>query len=246
MISVTILTKNSARTLASTLDSLKSFAEVIILDTGSSDNTLEIAKKYPNCKIHQTNLLGFGEAHNEASAFATFDWVLSIDSDEVLSSELIEEIHQLNLDPTKIYVLQRQNYFNGRHIKCCGGWYPDPVPRLYNRKRTSFSNDAVSEKILAKGFTLCTLHSPLVHTPYLEMSDFLSKMQLYSALFAKQHQHKKKASVPSAILHGFFAFFKSYFLKKGFLGGKEGFIISAYNGHATFYKYLKLWEANRK
>jgi glycosyltransferase involved in cell wall biosynthesis len=245
MISVTILTKNCASTLSATLDSLQSFQEIIIYDTGSTDETLEIAKRYPNTTIHQQKFIGFGPSHNRASFLASHDWILSIDSDEVLSPELSQEILSLPLNPDSVYSLSRQNYYNGKHIKWCGGWYPDPVIRLYNRKKTRFSDDAVHEKVLSQGVVVIPLHSPLLHTPYRKMEDFLSKMQSYSSLFAKEHKNKKNASLTKAILHSAYAFFKSYFLKKGFMGGKEGFIISLYNSHTAFYKYLKLWEANQ-
>ena len=90
------------------------------------------------------------------------------------------------------------------------------------------------------------LKNPMFHTPYRSIADFLSKMQIYSTLFATQHKEKKKSSLSSAIFHGFFAFIKSYILKRGFLGGKEGFIISFYNGECAFYKYLKLAEISYK
>ena len=133
----------------------------------------------------------FWHPHNLASSSATHDWILSIDSDEILSKELIEEIHQLNLDETNIYVLNRKNFFNGKWIRWCGGWYPDPVIRLYNRKKTAFTSAKVHEKVISDGCNSITLRSPLLHTPYRDISDFLAKMQHYSTLFAEQNQGKK-------------------------------------------------------
>lgn len=245
-ISVTVLAKNCQETLAATLASLHRFSEVLLFDSGSSDATLKIAGQFPNVRIIQGNFIGFGPTHNTASSLASHDWILSIDSDEVLSEELSEEILQLSLNPAYVYQIQRHNYFNGKWIRWCGGWYPDPVIRLYNRKATCFSEDAVHEKILSSHLSVIPLASPLFHTPYRSMRDFLNKMQTYSLLFAEQHAGKKKGSMSKALFHGWFAFFKSYFLKRGFLGGKEGWIISIYNGHTAFYKYLMLMEANRK
>jgi glycosyltransferase involved in cell wall biosynthesis len=241
MISVTILVKNSQDTLEKTLASLKDFPEVIVVDTGSTDLTLEIAKKFPNVRIFNRTFKGFGPSHNEASNLASHEWILSIDSDEVLSSELSEEILSLKLDPHCVYSLSRHNYFNGKHIKWGGGWYPDPVIRLYHRQTTQFTDDAVHEKVISKGLTLVSLKGALYHTPYRQISDFLTKMQTYSSLFAEE-KSARPPSILKAIFHAWFAFFKSYVLKRGFLGGKEGFIISAYNSHTTFYKYLKLAE----
>ncbi len=246
MITVTVLTKNSQETLGATLQSLQKFPEVIVYDSGSTDATLQIAQKFPNTKIISGTFAGFGPTHNIASSLATHDWILSIDSDEVLTPQLADEILALKLVPKHVYQIDRRNYFNGKWIRGCGGWYPDPVIRLYNRTSTRFTDDAVHEKVITEKMTCIPLFSHLVHTPYRSIHDFLAKMQSYSTLFAEQNQGKKPSSMTKAIAHGSFAFLKSYFLKKGFLGGKEGFIISLYNGHTTFYKYLKLAELNKK
>lgn len=245
MITVTILTKNSSETLLTTLLSVQDFREVVLLDTGSTDSTLEIARRFPNVKIFQREFKGFGPSHNEASSLATYDWILSIDSDEVLSKELAHEILKLDLNPGCIYRINRENYFNGKHMKCCSGWYPDKIVRLYNRKKTSFSNAAVHEKIEQGTCQIKDLKYPMRHTPYLRIEDFLTKMQNYSTLFALQNKGKRKSSLFHAIFHGLHAFLKSYILKRGFMGGGEGFIISMYNGQTSFYKYLKLAELNK-
>lgn len=241
MITATVLTKNSQKTLKSTLDSLVRFPQVIVLDSGSTDQTLKIAENYPNVQIHASPFLGFGPMHNLASELALYDWILSVDSDEIVSEDLAEEVLALPLDPKTIYSIQRKNYFNGKQIKWCGGWHPDFVWRLYHRKATRFSTDLVHEKIERKDLKIVKLKGTLTHTPYHEMNDFLDKMQHYSTLFAVQNSGKK-SSIFKALLHSWAAFLKSYFFKKGFLGGKEGLIISIYNGHTAFYKYLKLLE----
>jgi glycosyltransferase involved in cell wall biosynthesis len=246
MISVTILTKNSEETLKETLDSLRDFPEVIVLDNGSTDGTLNMARSYPNVVCKEHPFLGFGQMHNLASSYASYDWILSIDSDEVLSKELRYEIIHKELDPKAVYAFLRHNYFNGKRIKWCGGWHPDWVVRLYNRKTTRFTDDKVHEKVLCRDLRIEHLKYPVRHTPYRKISDFLDKMQSYSTLFAKEHASKKSSSFLKALFHGWFAFIKSYIFKRGFLGGKEGFIISLYNGQITLYKYLKLVEENTK
>lgn len=245
MISVTILVKNGERCLSAVLTAVQAFDEVVIFDTGSTDKTLEIARQFPNVRIHQGPLHGFGEAHNLAASLAKNAWILSIDADEILSPELAKEILSLPLDPAIVYALPFHNHFNGKQIKWCG-WYPEKHVRLYNKTRTSFSEALVHEGILTKGLTEKTLSHPVHHYPYATISDFLIKMERYSSLFAAQYQHKRASSPLIACLHGAGAFFKSFILKKGFLGGFEGFLISAYNGHTAFYKYLKLYQANRK
>lgn len=238
MISVTVLTKNNQKTLRKTLESLKNFDEVIILDSGSTDDTLKIAKSYPNVSIHTSPFLGFGPMHNYATKLAKHDWILSIDSDEVVTPELFEEIQSLTLDKKAVYSINRHNFFNGKRIKWCGGWYPDRVKRLYHRTSTRFSSDLVHEYIVTENLKEKPLTSPIQHTPYKEAGDFLEKMHLYTGLFAKQNT-QRAGSLPQAIFHSWYAFIKSYIFKRGFLGGKEGYIISIYNAHTAFYKYLR-------
>lgn len=243
MITVTILSKNSAATLSTTLDSTTSFAEVLLLDTGSTDATLQIASRYSHVQIVQTKFDGFGKTHNEASSLASHDWILSLDSDEVLSPPLLASLQTLQLDPHCVYSIQRKNYLRGKWIRWCGGWHPDWVVRLYNRKSTRFSDDAVHEKVLTSSLSVTPLIGYIEHTPYRSVSDFLIKMETYSTLFVQQHRKTKRSSVLKALLHGACAFWKSYLFKRGFLGGAEGLVISLYNGHTAFYKYLKLaWE----
>lgn len=245
MISVTILNKNGQRTLAKTLDALKSFKEVLLLDTGSEDQSLLIAKQYPNVRIEKASFNGFGPLHNLAAKSAKFDWILSIDSDEVLSPELCQEIFALSLDPKQVYSISLQNFYRKKWIQSCG-WWPDRHVRLYNKKQTSFSADFVHEKIITRGLKELPLNAPAKHYSYHTISDFLEKMQRYSELFAEQNCGKKKSSPLKALFHGVGAFFKTYFLKRGFLDGYEGFVISSYNASTAFYKYLKLYEANQK
>jgi glycosyltransferase involved in cell wall biosynthesis len=245
LISVTILTKNSQKYLWELLDALKGFSEVLLFDNGSTDETLNIASSFENVSIHKGIFEGFGPTHNKASNLAKFDWILSIDSDEIVSKEMADEIFQLKLDSECVYSFPRHNYFNGKFIKWCG-WYPDRQIRLYNRTKTRFTDAQVHEAVIADGMGIVPIDGPLIHYSYESIADFLSKMQSYSTLFAKQNVGKRHSSPLKAALHGFFAFFKSYILKRGILGGYEGFLISAYNGHTAFYKYLKLYEANQK
>lgn len=244
MISATVLTKNSEETLASCLKALEGFDEVILLDTGSTDLTLDIARTFPNVKVHEAPFQGFGPLHNLAAEKASHDWILSLDSDEVLTEELASEIEQASLTPECVYSFPFHNYFNGKHIRGCG-WFPDRHIRLYNKAKTHFSNDFVHEKIESHGLKEVRFQHPVKHYSYRSISDFLKKMENYSSLFAHQNKQKKSSSLAKALLRSTFAFFKSYVIKKGFLDGREGFIISVYNAQTTFYKYLKLEELNQ-
>lgn len=245
MISVTILTKNSEKYLNEVLSALSLFDEVLIFDNGSTDGTLAIAAQFANVVIHQGIFQGFGPTHNLASSLAKYDWILSIDSDEIVTPELAAEIKQTVLSTACAYSFPRHNYFNGKFIKWCG-WYPDRQVRLYNRTTTAFSEAQVHEAVKTAHLTKKQLNFPLKHYSYESITDFLTKMQSYSELFALQNQGKKSSSISKAILHGFFAFFKSYLLKRGFMGGYEGFVISTYNANTAFYKYLKLREVNKE
>lgn len=245
MISVTILVKNSQRYIKEVLSALQSFDEVVVYDTGSTDETLLIAEKFPNVTIYREKFIGFGPTHNLASDVAKNDWILSIDSDEVVTSEMVNEIDHTQLSENCVYSFPRNNYFNGKFIKWCG-WYPDRQVRLYHRKHTRFSDAQVHEGVMTNNLQRISLNAPIKHYSYASISEFLEKMQLYSDLFAKQNVGKKSSSPFKAIIHGFLAWMKSYFLKRGFLGGYEGFVISLYNGHTAYYKYLKLYEANKK
>jgi glycosyltransferase involved in cell wall biosynthesis len=243
-ISVTVLSKNSQQHIQAVLQALTPFGEVVLYDTGSTDNTMEIAHAFPNVRIVQAEFEGFGKTHNKASAAAKHEWVLSIDSDELATPELCAAVQKEQLDPKAVYLFPRRNYFNNKWIKGCG-WHPDRQIKLYHRQHTRFSNDQVHEAIEARQMRKVHLDGPILHYSYSSIADFLTKMQLYSTLFAVQNKGKKRSSLFKAVSHGLFAFIKSYILKKGFLDGVEGFVISSYNGHTAFYKYLKLREANR-
>ena len=245
MITIAILTRNNERTLAKTLESTKRFSEVILLDTGSKDSTLEIAKKYPNVKIFSSDFDNFGKLRNEAANYASNDWILALDSDEVISNELFEEMQKLHLENNVCYEIPFLNFYNNKQIKCCG-WYPESHVRFYNKTHTSFDNSFVHEKVITKNYKIQKLKSYIYHTSYHCTDDFLRKMQLYSSLFAEQNKGKKKSSFAKALSHCIMAFIKSYILKRGFLGGKEGLIISIYQANTSFYKYLKLYEANQQ
>ncbi len=239
MISVCILTKNASQTLKKTLDSVKTFPEVLILDTGSVDATISIAKTYENVTIHETPFFGFGALRNQIASLAKNNWILALDSDEIISPALLHEIKNLSLSQDTAYVLPRHNFYNNKRIYGCG-WNPDLVARLYHREHTRYSEAKVHEALQAQKQIL--LKSPLLHTPYRSTEDFLAKMQHYSTLFAEQYKGKRKSSFKKAVFHAAFAFFRSYLFKGGIFDGAEGFTISLYNANTTFYKYLKLLE----
>lgn len=243
-ISVMILTKDSEQTIKNTLESLREFKEVIVLDTGSKDQTRDIVSTFPNAKWYEHPFSGFGIMRNIATSYVTSPWILSLDSDEVLPPETSQLILSKDLQPSKVYSFPFHNYFNDQWIKWCG-WYPDRHIRLYPKEKAGFSSDFVHEKVLYEGLEEEKLEVPIEHYSYRTIGDFLEKMHKYSTLFAEQNRYKQSSSLGKAIFHGCFAFIKSYVMQRGCLGGKEGFMIAMYNSQVSYYKYLKLWEANR-
>jgi glycosyltransferase involved in cell wall biosynthesis len=244
-ISVTILTKNSQKYLSDCLKALHPFSEIIILDNGSNDDTLKIAASYPNVKIVEHPFIGFGPLKNLAVHEARHDWILSIDSDEVATPELIASIQQL--DPHKtdtVYSIARENHYRGKRIKCCG-WHPDIVTRLFNRTHTRFSDAMVHESLIIHPHTKKErLEGTLKHYPFDNVESLIKKMQSYSTLYAEQND--KPSSPLKAFLRALFAFFKNYLLQKGIFYGYEGLLISVSNANGVFYKYMKLYEKQRK
>jgi len=244
LISATVLTCNSARLIFRVLDALRALDEVVVLDSGSTDETLEIAAQFPNVRIHKTIFKGFGLLHNEAVDLARNDWIFSIDSDEVVTPELLAELQSARLDAGAVYSVPLRNYYDGQWIRHCG-WYPDRHVRIFNRRRTRFTDAHVHEGVITKGMRVVLLRAPMLHFSYSCSADFLKKIQRYSSLFAEQNAGRKNSSLKKAVSRSAWAFFKTYFLQRGFLSGRAGFVIAAANSQGVFYKYVKLAEANR-
>ncbi|MBS0585491.1 MAG: glycosyltransferase family 2 protein [Verrucomicrobia bacterium] len=242
MISVTILVKDREDLIASCLDALTAFPEVILVDTGSKDKTLSIAKTYPNVKIFSKEFIGFGPLHNIAIELASHDWIFSIDSDEVLSKEASDEILSLSLDPKAAYTIPRHNYFHGKRILGCG-WKEEWQVRLFHKNYAKFSEDYVHEKVLTNNLLIKKIKAPMRHYSHRDISDLLHKMQTYTALYVDQNK-EKKSSLFKAILRSYFAFFRAFFLRGGIFDGKEGYLLAKYMADSTFYKYARLMEAS--
>ncbi|MEI7825736.1 MAG: glycosyltransferase family 2 protein [Chlorobiaceae bacterium] len=245
-ISVTILTKNSAAYLVECLTALKAFAEVVIVDTGSTDDTISIASGFKNVKLYEHPFIGFGPMKNIAVDKASNDWILSVDSDEVVAPELVHEILSLKLDVNIVYKMARDNYYHRRLIRGCG-WDNDQVERLFNRQSIRYNDKQVHEG-LAMNANLKTelLSARLKHYPYDNASQLLHKMQHYSTLWAADQLGRKTASPVKALLYGVLTFLKAYLLQNGWRYGCEGLLISVSNANGVFYKYIKLYEADKE
>ena len=244
-ISVTILTKNSSKYLKECLSSVAEFDEIIVLDNGSSDNTIEIAKSFANVKVYESPFIGFGPLKNLAASYASNDWVFSLDSDEIVSEDLKKSISNLALENQKIYEFERSNHYDGQVVSCCG-WSPDKVLRIYNRQVTSYNDAKVHESIIKKNMEVVKIEGKLIHYSFDSVEALLDKLQRYSTLWAEQNKFKKNSSLYKATFRSIFAFFKNFILQKGIIGGKNGFLISACNALGVFFKYAKLAELNTK
>jgi len=245
MLSVVIITLNEETKIRDCLESVKWADEIIIVDGYSQDKTVEVAREYTP-KIHQREFTGFGEQKNFALAKARGDWILSIDADERVTPELQEEIRR-TLDNPKAcgYYIPRKSYFAKRWIKHCG-WWPDYVLRLFRRDCGRFSDRLVHEAVKVDGPTR-KLDNPLEHHPFSSVSDFIKKIDEYTAPGAQAMiAEGKNCSCWSALSHSTLAFVKTYFLKMGILDGWMGLVIAYSNAAGVFYRYIKCIEIKER
>ncbi|WP_306459124.1 glycosyltransferase family 2 protein [Aliarcobacter faecis] len=242
-ISVVIIVKNSEFTIKRTLDSLVSFEEVLVYDNGSTDNTMQIAKKFSNVNLIQGEFKGFGWTKNKAASYSKNDWVMIIDSDEVVNNNLLEYLKAKKLDNNTVYRLNSNGFYKDIRVKYCG--WTLTVKRLYNKNITSFNDkDEVHEHILSDGLKEEVLEGSINHYSYHSISEFIIKADRYSSLFAKNNAGKKSSSPIKAFFNALYSFFRTYILKQGFRDGYVGLIIAFSHMVTNFYKYIKLYELN--
>lgn len=243
-ISCVMIVKNAEFTIKNSLDSLSSFDDVVVFDNGSTDNTLNIVKEYKNVNLVHGEFSGFGPTKNEAVSFAKNDWILSLDADEVLSDEFITNLQNINLDEETVYTILRENYYKNVHVKHC--WGNDVITRVFNKTKTAFTDEKVHEKVIDDGFKTVLINGAVRHYPYNTVTDFIIKLDRYSTIFANDNVGRKSSSPLKAILNAIFSFTKTYFFKRGFLDGYAGLVIAFSHMATNFYKYIKLYELNKK
>ncbi len=239
-LAVTVISKNEVDFIGICLDSVKWADEIIVVDSGSTDGTVELCRGYTD-KIMLTDWPGFGPQKNRALAMATSEWVLSLDADEQVSPELKQEILSVISAPGDYvaFDLPRRSSYCGRRIRH-SGWWPDYVPRLFRRGSARFSNDLVHERLIVNGH-IGRLREPLIHVAFENLENVLETMNRYSTMGARMmHNRAKKGTMAAAVLHGFWSFFHAYVVRAGFLDGREGFMLAVSNAEGTYYKYLKL------
>ena len=246
-LSVILITKNEEANLKDCLESVSFADEIIVVDSQSSDKTQEIARSF-GAKLEITSdWPGFGPQKNRALNLATQDWVLSIDADERVTPELKQEIlaTMASANAADCYAIPRSSWYCGRFMKH-SGWYPDYVDRLFKRGSAKFSDHLVHERLLPTGSS-GKLKNHFLHYSYRDFSQVLKKVDVYSSAAAQQaYKQGKKGGLGEALIHGFWAFFRTYVLRRGFLDGKHGLALAISNAATSYYKYLKLWQLHNK
>ncbi|HUQ77130.1 MAG TPA: glycosyltransferase family 2 protein [Burkholderiales bacterium] len=243
-LSAVLITRNAAAVLDSCLDSLRFADEIVIVDSASSDATLEIARAR-GARIVQKEWLGFGRQKQFAVDQAKHDWVLCLDADERVSPRLAQSIAAALAAPVSpVYRMPRRNRFLGRWL-AHGEGYPDWSPRLFNRMNARWSDDLVHEKVLY-AVTPGTLEGDLMHDSSDDLAAYLERQNRYTTLAARQaYELGRSASVLRLLFSPVVRFFKFYILRLGFLDGLPGLLHISIGCMNSYLKYAKLLELRK-
>ncbi|MDY0330241.1 MAG: glycosyltransferase family 2 protein [Thiomonas sp.] len=245
-VSAILITRNEIHNLADCLAGLSWCNEVIVMDSGSTDGSAELARQLGARVQCQTDWPGFGPQKNRALDLAQGEWVLSIDADERVTPALAEEIQAAigRADAPDAFSLPRLSSYCGQFMRH-GGWYPDRVVRLFRRGKARFSDDIVHESVQVQG-PVGQLRHDLLHISYRSLDDVLEKMNRYSSAGAEKLASRgRRASLATALGKSLWAFIRTYLLRRGFLDGRLGFVLACSVAQETWYRYLKLWLAQR-
>jgi glycosyltransferase involved in cell wall biosynthesis len=243
-VSVFILSKNEELKIGPALESVSWAAEVVVIDSFSTDGTLALAARH-GARVVQLEFKKFGELRQAGIEHTTQPWVFSLDSDERCSPEARDEILRIVADPgsADAYLVPRQNFLLGKKIRH-GGWYPDyRQPQLFRRGRMNYATeDDVHEGWVLDG-RLGRMQHPIVQIPYRTLAEAIGKMNRYTSLgVAKQERLGMSSSFTKALFRAKWAFLKSYVLQLGFLDGGPGLVIAVLRFENSFYKHAKLVE----
>lgn len=244
-LSVAIITRNAAHQLAACLDSAAFADEIVVVDSGSDDDTVDLARSR-GARVIAQDWLGFGPQKQFAVGQAAHDWVLCLDADERVSPELRAAIESALAAPAHCaYRFPRRNRFLGRYLRH-GEGYPDWSLRLYDRRRARWSDDAVHEKVIADG-EIGSLSGDLLHESADTLESYLAKQNRYTTLAAEAaHRAGKRAGAAQVALSPVVRFIKFYLVRRGFLDGLPGFVHIAIGCFTSFAKYAKLVELQRR
>jgi glycosyltransferase involved in cell wall biosynthesis len=240
-LSVIIITKNEAANIQACLDSVRFADQWIVVDSGSTDATVAIARAAGATVIETADWPGFGAQKNRALAAAQGEWVLSLDADERLPEALQQEIQAALAAPAHAaYALPRLSSYCGYFIRH-SGWYPDYIIRLFRREAGYFSADQVHERVIVENNSCGHLRTPMTHYSYRDDGEYLRKLNQYSELGAKQaFAAGKRAGLGKAIAHAVSAFIRSFIFKRGFLDGRAGVMVAISSAESTYHKYFRL------
>jgi len=242
-LSVTIITKNEAANIGAALESVAWADELVVVDAGSSDDTVAIARRFTD-RVIVHPWPGFPQQKNHAASLASHDWILSIDADERVTPELATEVRRLmgQEPPVPGYRMARVTFALGRWIRSTD-WYPDWQLRLYDRRRGRWDESRlVHESVRVEGEP-ARLTGELQHLPYRDLSHHLQTIDRYTTLAARDMAAQGRQATVSAILgHPPLAFLRNYVLRGGIRQGTVGLVISSMNAWYVFLKYAKLWE----
>lgn len=240
-LSVVVITKNEEAGIRRCLESVAWADEIVVLDSGSTDRTVEISRELGARVTVTADWPGFGPQKNRALEQASCDWVVSLDADEWVTPALRDEILGAVSNPggAVAFRIPRLSSFCGRFMRH-SGWWPDHVVRLFRRGAARFSADAVHERVMVEGKT-GTLHEPIMHETFVDLDELLEKMNNYSSLAAREMRREgRRSGLAAAVLRAGWAFLRTYFLRGGFLDGREGFMLAVATAEGTYYRYAKL------
>ncbi len=244
-VTATLITLNEDRNVEEALQSLSWTDEIVVVDSGSTDKTLQICRKYTD-RIFHRDWTGYVDQKNFAIDQATHNWILSLDADERLSSGLAGEIQELRRTGLQSpgYRIPRVAYFMGRWIRH-GDWYPDYQLRLFDRRHGRWHGGRVHESVKTEKEP-AVLRGEIHHFTYRSLSDYLKRLEVYSTLAAADYSQKGKTSGPVKMLgNPLVTCFKAYVLKRGFMDGLPGLLVAVMGATSVFFKYAKLYELQR-
>jgi glycosyltransferase involved in cell wall biosynthesis len=233
-----VIVRAASRTIADTLASLRAFPEVVVYDNGSTDDTVAICARFANVRVERGPFFGFGPTKNHAASLAAGPWILSIDADERVDAELLEQLGALDLsEPRRAYALDRRNLLLGKHVRHAG-WGDNWLVRVYHRGVCRFNDARVHEKVVVpRGVSLVRLEGGLWHDAVWDIDQFLEKVSFYSELC--RGPSSRLRSIPHILLGASWAFFRSYVLRLGFLEGWRGLLIAHCEAQGSFFKHFK-------
>jgi (heptosyl)LPS beta-1,4-glucosyltransferase len=242
-----LIVKNEAHHLRACLETLRWADEIVVLDSGSTDATCDIAGEFTDRVAVRSDWQGFGVQRQRAEAMVESDWILMVDADERVTPELRASIQAaVAAGEPAIHTLPRLSWCFGDFIRH-SGWYPDRVARLYPRGKAGYDASLVHEKLQnPHGLPVRALQGDLLHYTYRDLRHYLEKSAHYAQAWAEQRAARgKQGSLLDGIVHGLGCFLRMYVLKAGFLDGRQGLLLALLSAHSTFAKYADLWIRTR-